>query len=414
MNAVFLAGVLGLGAFWYYGRNHSHGGVVTLPGMLAAVWLVELALFGLVSGSFNSSVSSLVVATSPLWVVLLASAGAWYCPASKVEFREPRRAVALLLIGVTVATLIVLAYDVYGLMLSVQENGPALALARVRQVRGEGNYYPGLLMLLNPMRMLAAPLGWCIRLTSNKRWLRNLGLSAVVIGILSSLTTTGRAPFVITLIWMAGSSYCVNQSAWGMRGLLKRIVGLGGGAGVFFVLFGVAIGKTHPATTFGLPGWVSDSPLASAAVTLIIYITGPLAALANSITSALGQEFESVVLYPIYRVLSLLGVPTGNLSYGLPFLRIPFPINTYTFLGPGHWLGGWVGSLVYVLTIVVLLLATERAMRKFRDTTTVLLYGYAVSAVVMSTSSDYFFSMGFTYQVYAIAAGGMLLRSHHE
>ncbi len=231
--------------------------------------------------------------------------------------------------------------------------------------------------------------------------LKAFGLSATIIGVMASvLTTDGRRRDHSDLV--VGYLLFMHRERWMFRGLLRRLSLVGLVGAVFFVIYGVAIGKTHPSTMIELPGWIRDSDIMRAFVTLLIYVSGPVAALVNSITIAPGPEYSSSVLYPLMKVLQVLGFHVGDLRYGLPFIAVPFPINTYTFLGPGFWIGGWAGAVIYTSVVSAVIVSVERLTVRRNGILDAFLFGYFVAAVTMSLSSDYFFSMGFSYLVYSL------------
>ncbi len=69
----------------------------------------------------------------------------------------------LTILGVlTLSTFLLLVFDLLRILSYAREFSPALALSKARIARQDGVFYPAILVALNPLRMLTAPIGWAL------------------------------------------------------------------------------------------------------------------------------------------------------------------------------------------------------------------------------------------------------------
>jgi hypothetical protein len=375
-----------------------------VPGLLlifAAVWGIALLNLAALSSRLEYSSPGLLVTVGPLALVMCL---AW--PALLQTGPRERAApdpVTESFFWVALASgVVVVLFDVTRTLAFVREGEPHLALAAARTSRQAGSFYPPLVMPLNSLRLFLAPLAWTLLATGATGARKHAARAGLVIGLVSLLLTTGRAPFVLTLAWLMGISYWHRATDWGLRGIAVRLGAIVAAGSVFFVGYGLALGKTYRVMAEHIRGGESASPLMSGVVSLLVYAVGPIAALANSAEAALSEAFRVNLVYPAIRAAQLLGAAVGEPSRSLPYVNIPFPLNTYTFLGPAYWYGGLAACVGYLCVVLGALVWLERSAPR-RVATTPVLFGFFFAAIPMSLSSDYFLSAGFAYLLYAYA-----------
>ncbi len=400
MRVALIIGVAGILALVIRARRSRNEESFNLVGFLVAVWSVGLLLTGFVAHFLDYSTEGLLLTIIPLAIVLALSWQHWFTGEVSTRPHPPDSFSRRLLLLTTFATLVLLVYDVVSLVGIVRKVGPTLALAQARVARQSETYYPAALILLNPLRMLTAPMGWAVlKSATSKRW-RVVGVLALIVGLISTMMTTGRSTFIVTLLWLWGISYYYNRDSWGIKGTLRRVCSIGVVGAAFFVVYGIAIGKTGVGLSRYIAPQHETDTLWSTFVSLVVYVTGPIAALANSATVVLSQDYTRNIVYPITRILHLMGLGNGAISRSLPYLNIPFPFNTYTFLGPAYWFGGLAGGIVYSICVLWLLIGIDRVRSRKVSVPAAVLSGFLTASVVMSLFSDYFFTAGFAYVVY--------------